>query len=344
MLVLAGCASLKKKIADVVVDKNQIEQQINEVKKDYENKLKKTEEEISIKKDSVIASQNLLIKKAGNSLYAADLTFRTIKNPVRTDLIINNFVNEGWQTLGRGIPDYSTLLEINERIKTELDEKATSLEQLQASHKKVLEQNKKLSEDNDAKLNDLQKAQDEKNQLTNKFNQALSEKQGELIATQQKLQELVDLRYEDAEAFRGMKIKFSMILGGLALLSIAGAVYSPAFKLQLAAFGAICGFLAYGIWLVQPWHVGVAAGVVTVGLVTWALIKYRKEEKVADALVLATQDIKDGASDVWESRVKPAIQERLKKYKKTMDGKIVAVKDPSIEKYIDEKLSEWDAK
>jgi len=344
MLTMAGCTTLKKKIEDLVVDKNARKQEIDNLTKDYENKLRKTEIEISTAKDEVIASKDFLIRQAGNSFYAADATFKTIKTPIRTDLIINNFVNEGWSVLGRPTPDYNTLIKINERIKNELDEKTTSLEQLQANHRKALDENQKLLDDANAKKAALEKAETEKKSLTDKFNKNLLEKQNELIATQQKIEELVNLRYEDAEALRNMKLKFSMILGALALISIAGAVYSPVFKMQLATFGALCGLVSYGIWMIQPWHIGLAASILVVGLVIWALIKYRKEERVADALVLATQDIKENASDIWKDKVKPVIEERLKKYKRNSDGKIVAIKDPAIEQYIDKKLSEWDAK
>ena len=341
---MGGCATLKKKIEDLVVDKNVQKQEIDNLTKKHEIELKKREEEISRAKDQVIASKELLIKEAGNNFYAADATFKTIKAPIRTDLIINNFVNEGWSVLGRPTPDYNTLIKINERIKNELDEKRTSLEQLQANHKKALDENQKLLDDANSKKAALEKAEAEKKDLTNTYNKNLLEKQNELIATQQKIEELVNLRYEDAEALRNMKLKFSMILGALALISIAGAVYSPVFKIQLATFGALCGLVSYGIWMIQPWNIGLAASILVVGLVIWALIKYRKEERVADALVLATQDIKENASDIWQDKVKPLIEERLKKYKTNSDGKIVAVKDPSIEQYIDKKLSEWDAK
>lgn len=343
-LSMSGCNTIRKKIADLVVDKAATQSQIDSIKKEYETKSEAKVAEVSKAKDAVIAAKDAQIKEASNGLYGADATFKTISSPVRTDLIINNFVNESWVAIGRQAPDYNTLVKINERVKKELDEKATSLAELRSNHEKIMAENQKLTDQTKKALDDLAQKEKEKQEIVEKYTKDLSAKQKELIETQDKLISLQKQREEDMEALKNIKTKFSVILGILALLGLAGAIYSPVFKAQLAMFAGLCGVLSYGIWLVQPWHVGVTAAALGVGLICWILYKHHKEERVADALVLATQDLKENAGEVWESKVKPAIEERLKKYKKGNNGKLVAVQDHSIEKYIDNKLAEYDAK
>lgn len=343
-LSMSGCNTLRQKIADLVVDKAAAQKQIDAIKKEYEDKNEAKVAEVSRAKDAVIASKDAQIKEASNGLYGADATFKTISSPLRTDLIINNFVNESWVAIGRQAPDYNTLIKINERVKKELDEKVTSLAELRSNHEKVVAENQKLSDQTKKAQEDLAKKEKEKQEIAEKYTKDLSSKQKELIDTQDKLIALQEQRKQDMENLNNIKTKFSVILGVLALVGLAGAIYSPVFKAQLAMFAGLCGILSYGIWLVQPWHIGVAASILAVALIAWVLYKHHKEERVADALVLATQDLKENAGEVWESKVKPAIEERLKKYKKGNNGKLVAVQDHSIEKYIDNKLAEYDAK
>jgi hypothetical protein len=344
MMAVTGCQTIKRQIAGLVVDKGEREKEIAALKSEYEGKIEKKAVEVSSAKDKVIAGKDTQIAAASSGLFGADQTFKTITSPVRTDLIINNFVNESWVALGRQAPDYQTLTKINERVKLELDESRTSLSQLQINHQKVVSENQKLADQTRAFETALKRAEAEKSELAAKFSKDLVTKQGELLGVQNKLIALEAERANDRAAIQAIKTKFSMILGGLALLSLAGAVYSPLGKMELAVFAGLTGLAAVGIWWIQPFHVAIAAGVIVVGLVTWALIKYRKEEKIADAMVLTLQDLKTGSADVWENTVKPVVQERLKKYKTGANGKITTVVDPALEKEIDKKLAAYEAK
>jgi hypothetical protein len=342
--LVSGCSSIKQKIAELVIDKNAEAAKIEELKKGYEEKIEKKGAEVASIKDSVIAGKNSQIVAASNGLYGANFTFTTIATPTRTDLIVNNFVNESWTALGRITPDYPTLMKINERIKTELDETKTSIIQLKINHDKVIAENQALANNTKKLEADLVAVQRERAELKDKYERELIDKQGLLIQKQNKIINLEQERDERNEELKEIKMKFSMILGGLSLLALAGAIWSPVFKSELAIFSGLAGLLSIGIWLIQPWHVGLAAGLVAVGLVIWALIKFRREEKVSDALVLSAEDLKDSSKELWDSKIKPVIEERLKKYTKDAKGNIIAVKDASIEKVIDQKLAAFDRK
>jgi len=54
----------------------------------------------------------------------------------------------------------------------------------------------------------------------------------------------------------------------------------------------------------------------------WLLYKYRKDEKLSDAMTLALNDIQEKVPEVWH-KIQPHLDERMKRYIKK-DGKIVA--------------------
>ncbi len=113
-------------------------------------------------------------------------------------------------------------------------------------------------------------------------------------------------------------------------------------KTGLVVLGSITGLAAVLIWVIKLWMVLTAGGVGVVALVIYALVAHRKEEKLADSLVLSLQDIKTGSSDLW-SKVAPVLDERLKRYTK-QNGKIVAIEDPAMKALIDHKLADFDQK
>ena len=139
-----------------------------------------------------------------------------------------------------------------------------------------------------------------------------------------------------------MKTKASMILGVLSILCVVGVIYSPVGKTGLVVLGSIAAGAAVLIWVVKVWMVLAAAGVSVVALVIYALIAHRKEEKLADAMVLSMSDLKNGSSEIW-GKVAPVLEERMKKYVKK-HGHIQAVEDPATKALVDKKLADYDHK
>lgn len=341
-LSLTGCESINSQINKLTGAQKQKEKEIAALRSEYDGKIVAKTAEISANKDGVIASKDGQIKAAVNGLFGADAVFQSIVAPTRTDLIIHNFTTESWAALGNQLPDQPTLLKINERIKIELDATKTSLADLKKTHDGVVAENVKLVDATKIWQDKLTAAEKSRADLESGYRTNLDAKQQNIIALQQNLVALEKARADDAAAIQAMKTKASMILGGLSLLCVVGVIYSPVGKTGLVVLGSISAGAAVLIWVVKVWMVLAAAGVAVAALVIYALIAHRKEEKLADALVLSFQDIKNESSEVW-AKTSPIIDERLKRYVKK-NGQIQAVEDPAAKALIDKKLADYDHK
>lgn len=326
----------------LLTTKSTKEKEIAALRLEFDSKIKAKEQEVSAAKDKVIQSQEVQLDAASNSFYAADLAFDTILSPNRTDLIINNYVNEGWAAAGNRVPSYKVMAAINDRLKKELNEKETSLADLKKNHEAALGENVKLADASKIAKDKIDALEKEKIDIENYYEGQLDKKQTELDEANNKIIANQQSEVARAKSVEAAKTKISLVAGIAALVCLAGAVYSPIGKQGLALIAGVCGLVSIGIWYVQPWMVLVSALAIASGVVIWFLRNHQMETKVGDSLVLAMQDIKNESKELWD-KVSPKIDERLKRYTKK-DGKIVTVKDPKIELFIDKKLSEWDAK
>lgn len=338
-LTLAACTS--NPISGLLVTKSAKEREIATLRADYEAKIATARIEVGAAKDRVIAGKDDQMVRAAGSFVAQGLVFNAIAQPTRTDLLFRNYATEGHAAIGNVQPTAESLRQIAERVATERDEARTSLSLLQSNHQRVVTENTALAEQTRKHQVELAALQTRLAGVEKEAGEKIAAKQGELIAVQGRLIAEEKARADDRAALQALKTRFSIILGVLALAGIAGAIYSPIGKRECALFGVVCGLAAIGIWWIQPWHVAVAVGVGLVALVAWMLAKHRKDERVADSLTLAMQDLKDRGGDLW-AQVRPAVEDRLKIYRKR-GGKMVAEKDHAIEQHIDAKLAEYDA-
>ena len=318
------------------------EKEIAALRVDFDNKIKAKEVEVSEAKDKVIQNQDSQLDAASNSFYAADLAFDTILLPNRVDLIINNYVNEGRAATGNRVPSYTVMAAINDRLKKELNEKETSLADLKKTHEAALGENTKLADASKAAKEKIELLEREKLDIKNEFTSKLDQKQTELNEANGKIIDEQKKQVAQAKSIEAAKTKISLVAGIVALACLAGAIYSPIGKQGLALIAGVCGLVSVGIFFLEAWMVLVAALLVAAGVVVWFLKNHQMETKVGDSLVLAMEDVKDESKELWD-KISPKIKERLKKYTKK-DGKIVTIEDPKAEAFIDQKLSEWDAK
>lgn len=331
-----GCQSIQRRLTALFTNQAQTEQQIADIKKEYEGKIEAKEKEVSQAKDRVIAGKDAQMKEAANAMFGANSVFQLIPTPVRTDLMINNFVNEGWKSLGNTAPDYPTLVKINERIKKELDEKVTTLADLQANHLKVMAENQILVDQTRTSEKALKEAETAQRELESKFSKELTTKQNELLAIKDKLIAVEKERADEREALQALKTKISVILGIVALAALAATIYLPVFKTESGLFGAACAAAAVGIWWIQPWMCAAAVGVALVGLLLWMALKHNKETKAATGVYRAIQSIKDTSKEEYDKVIKPKLEQWITTYDKT--GK--AVPDKAAQQLIDQRLME----
>jgi hypothetical protein len=341
-LTLTSCNTLKNQINTLTGAQRDKEREVAALRVEYDGKIAAKSAEISASKDGVIAAKDGQMRAAANGVYGASQVFDSILVPTRTDLIARNFVLESWAALGNQLPDQPTLIKINQRIKDELDETKTSLADLKKTHDSVVAENVKLVDATKVWQDKLAVAEKARADLESGYRTQLDAKQQGIIALQQNIVALEKARADDAAAIQAMKTKASMILGGLSLLCAAGVIYSPVGKVGLVMLGTISAGAAVLIWVVKVWMVLAAAGMASLALVVYALVAYRKEEKLADAMVLSLNDIKNSSSEVW-SKVSPVLDERFKKYVRK-GGDIKTVEDPSMKALVHKKLAEYDQK
>ncbi len=339
IMILSGCVNPMGKY---IVTKSQKEKEIAALKSEYDGKIDLKTKEISDEKDKIIKSQQQQMIGAANSYYGQNLVFRTILNPTRADLVIYNLGEEGWLSLGHIMPDYDTMLKINERLKNELDETKTSLADLQKNHEKVMSENQKLVDATKIWQDKLAISVKEISDLNETYRKNLDAKQSDLNAANTKIIELQKAQLDHEKEIKEAKTKASAILGGLALLCLAGVIWSPVFKRQIALFGGIVAFVAVAIWYIQLYMVLIAAGIIIVSLIGWVLYNHNKESKLSDSLVLGLQKVKDDSKETWD-KISPVLDEYLKKYTKKA-GQIVTTEDASLKSLIDDKLAKFNVK
>lgn len=306
------------------------EKEVAALRLEYDNKLKEKAAEISDTKDKVINAKDKQIKAAVNGLYAADMVFNTIISPSRTDLITNNYVNESWVALGHGIPDYETLLAINDRVKKELDVTKTSLDDLKKNHAAVIGENQKLVAETEALKTQVTTLQNEKIKLDEDYQAKLKVKDAELSAIKDKIIAKETEIANNAAEIKDIKTKFSGILGVISLACLAAAIWSPVFKDKFGIFAAICAGAAIAIWYIQPWMVAVVVGLLVAALLFWAAYKFHITDRTNNAFV---NFVNEKGADMSAE-----LKEWLTKYKKAPDGTMTTVPDKAALNLIQQKL------
>ncbi len=319
VLLLAGCQTLSDKVP--LLTKSAKEKEIATLRADFAAQMDAQNAEIARLKTSVIAAKDAQIRGGGNAFFAQDQLFKGILKPVRSDLIWHNLAVEGFRALGSPVPDYDTIVKINERLKTEMDEQATSLDQLQHNHEAALSENQKLVDATKAASDKLAQTEAAKAAAQTAYQGKLDKAQEALNAANDRVIQTEKARADDAAAIQAAKMKISMVCGALALLCVAGAIYSPVAKGGIAIFGAVCGLVSVGIWYLAAWHVAVAFGVVVVGVVVWALRKWHIESKTGTNVIRAVQQIKEKSREEYDRLIAPTLKVWNSTYGK--DGKLV---------------------
>lgn len=330
MVCFMGCTAIKTQISKLSGAEAAKTREIATLQADFSQKLEANTAALNAAKELQANALKGQLKGAANSFYAQDQLYRTIPVPVRTDLIWHNYSLEGWTAVGNIMPDYEVMLKINDRLKKELDEKQTTLADLQKTHQAVLAENQKLNDATKAANDRIEALVKERTAAEVIFDKQLADKQGELVKLSAQRADLEKQRADDAAAIHAMKMKLSMIAGGLALLCIAGIIYSPVGKGGLAVFGAVSGLASVGIWyLTGPVILGVVV-VVAVIAAGWGLYKHHSSDKTVVALTSFLHDKGQLAS--------ADLAEWTTKYVKNGNGGTIAVPDKAVLKVIDDKL------
>jgi uncharacterized membrane protein len=287
-------------------------------------------------KDEVIKRQENQLQSGANSLYGADLAFKAYKQPTRLDIIVNNRVTEAFGVLGKP-PTFEAMKVENERLIKDMDEIKTSLASLQAEHNRILKEKEQIAKEKDAAVikekqatDNLANVETKHSEESNELNSKIKQKQKELIDEQEKAIE----REKDLKA---VKTKISTVCGIIAVLCLAGAIYSPVFKGKFAMMSGILGLCAIGVWFIEPWMVAVGFGIIFVCVLGFFAWEHHISDSANENMINAIQDNKEkGNGEVLKAHLKEWNTKYVKK-----DGSYVEVADKRIEDYIDKKLMEY---
>lgn len=338
-----SCVTDGTKLTETYIKKSEAQQQIEALKKKHAEELEKITSDISKSKDVIILGQDAQLQTIADSLYGANLafTFYTPPEPSRVDLIVNNRVNEAAAATGKKATAKAMEKE-NERLKKELDEKITSLEDLRKKHAEVMKTNTELANQTESDKKELARLQKELSDMAIRHSTELSNKQNEVIVLQDKINAMEKSRSDDREARQKMerdaKMKAMAVCGILSLLCVAGAIWMPAFKSKFVAGAATFGGCAAVIMYIQPWMVAAGVGVVVLGIIVKMTMEHHAVDKTATNLVSFVEDQKKTNPTAFD-------KETLKNYngKYVVDsdtGKTTVVADPDVEKVIEQKLRE----
>ncbi len=319
------------------------EKEIAALKSDYEQKLDSRIKEIQAANLALIESLKMQMVGGGNAFYAQQLLFNTIPEPTRTDILFHNYGEEGWIALGHTMPTYEKMLEINERLKNELDATKTSLADLQKNHLAVVNANQKLVDGSKALSDKITSLNKDIENLKNDYGAKLTAKGNELQALKDEKLALETARADDAAAIHAAKMKFSLILGAIALAALAGAIWSPVWKDKCAIFSGVCGAAAVAIWYITPFIVGAIFSVIAVALIAWAFYKFHTSNKANDNYVGMLDDMKTSDPALY-AQVQPFYTAWQTKYVKNKDGTITTVPDKAVLKLVDTKLVDTNKK
>ena len=332
-----SCVTTNSKLKREYIKKDEAAQQLEDLKKKQEKEIGEVKSELSKKKDDLIQSKDFQLQTVADYLYGANLAFSfyTPPEPGRVSLIINNRVKEAAAATGKTATAEAMEKE-NARLRKELDETQTSLEDLREEHNKVIAENTKIANASAEYEKEIKRLNDKISEMNTIHADALIKKQDEIIEKQNKINDLEKQRADDAEWQRKMKLKAMGVCGLLALICVAGAIWSPAFKSKFIIGATVFGACAAGIMYVQPWMIAAFFGVVIIGVLLKVAIEHHKVDKTATNLINYVQDQKESNPTVHD-------KEKLSNYngKYASDpstGKTIVVTDPDVEKVIEEKL------
>lgn len=313
---------------------------------DAENKIKTLEEkhkqevaekvkDVQTKLEKTIEAQDNQLQEGANKLYGANEAFKFYKNPERLDLIINNRVIEAQVAIGKS-PTYKAVKEENERLKKELDEKLTSLDDLRKKHNEVVAENAQLAETTVKAKKEVELAKAEWLRTEQKYISDSAALQNKLKEATDKIIQMEKERGDNAASIERMKTKLMIGCGIAAALCVIGTLYSPVGKGSLALGAAIFGGAAAAIPFIEGWMILLATLLVALIITIIFLYKHHVADKTADNLVNHIQDMKENPN--IPDDVKKMFKESLSQWNsKYVDGKSTTT-DVSVENYIKSKL------
>lgn len=341
--LMNGCQTFSDKIP--LETKSKAERQIAALNALYAIQLKSKDDAIDAAKHAVDIAKAAQLQAASNAFFAIDRIFHIIPAPLRTDLMFNNFAQEGWVATGHLMPDYATMLAINDRITKELDATKTSLAQLQSEHDAALAANTKLSDDAKTAQAKVTALDAEKVKLTADHDAALAADQKSLNDANDEVIAREKAIADDAKAIQALKTKVSSICAIIALIATVAAIYLPVGRTLAIVIGIVAAAGGTLIWVITGQEVligcGVVLAVVLLGAIGWFVYKHFVTDKALNSYVAAHADLAT-TNPTLAAQVAPTIAAYQTTYVKAPDGTVTTKPDTAVAALVQTKLQATD--
>lgn len=330
----AGCSAVGYTLAK----QSSIDKAIATARAETEVKLASLNEQKLKALQDTIVTQESRAQGASDYLFKGSVTFSTLKQDQisRPTLVMGQSINQTAAQLPPASP--AAQAKTFKELQVELDEAKISTQALIAQYERDLGV---ARAEGKAKAEALVALDIKVKAVEAEKTKAL----GEALTTEQALQAKKDeiqnkaladktREAEHAKSVQAIKVKMSSIVGGLALLCLAGAIWSPVYKDKFGIGAVFLGLGAVAIWYIEGWMVAVALGISLLVLVAWAAKNHYIESKAATNVYRAIQSVKDTAKEDYDRILKPALTTWQTVYDKS--GK--PIPDKAVIQHIDEVL------
>jgi len=321
---------------------------IEQVETEAAKKQKELENKLHAQFNGVIEVQNAKLQGAANELFAANYAHTLNLTPDRNSIVVNYHVKTA-QEYVKLPPTMEAVQKYLIEVKDELDETRTSLSDLQKKYEIEKVKADKLESTKNEFLAQIEQIKKDKLAIESEKNDIIKNLQKEKDIALKELLSKQQEELDNAKDTKDLIRKIMYFTGALALIALLAAIYIPLMRFESGLTAAILGVVTISLPFVTPLIVGLIGGGSILGLVSWVIIKHnidiKKKEKIIETeqrvgsnLVNAIQDVKDKAKDVFDSHIKPSLEEWNNIVTTDNHGNITKVKDSEVIKSIDKKL------
>jgi len=332
-LLFTGCSHIANRAGYQKVEVAQA--QIEQLKVESVRAVAAKEAEIKQGLSQVVDNQGIQIQSAANSLWGAKLTRPLYEEENRVTLITFNRIDEAMAALGVS-PTLEAMRIEQERLVRELDEKQTSLAELQRVHSDVMKEKEGLVAETALSKEQVILLEAEKLKIQKEYDDKIILAQGELSKLQDKLLDAEGIAKARHEAIEKNKRLAMSVLGVLSVAALFIGLYLPLLKKQAFTFSAITGAGAILIIFIQPLHFAI---IFTIAIILGLYFLFRKVGVISQSAANsfnAIQEFKETQPEKYKA-LKPILIEYNKKY--TKNGK---VEDEESTGYVEEVLKNYE--
>ena len=337
-MMLSGCSTLDAVLYKNYIAKSKAQEQLDQLDQKHQKEVAEKVNAIQTGLEKTIQAQDNQLQKGANKLYGASEAYKFYSTPGRLDRIIYNRVIEAQGAIGKA-PTYEAVKEENQRLKDELDEKKTSMEDLMKKHEQVMADNVRLVDETNRAKKEVQTAKDDLLKTEQKYISEAKTLNDTIQKSDVKIQAALTEKSNNQEAIERMKTKLMIGCGLMAALCVLGTIYSPIGKSSLAIGAATFGGAAAAIPYIQGWMILTGGLVICAAITIMFLYNHHIAEKTNENLINHIQDIKEhpGIPD----NVKDIIKNSLSSWNGKYIGDKIIQADNSVENYIKDKLKKY---